>query len=228
MHAHTPPEQTAETTSSKTNPPALALRSPLKQKILTAAERAEKHAANVKKESSKAIGAAYECGRLLRAEKEWLEIKRDEAREQVKLLRENGQTLDATLTFWRDADWQTYFDANYSKAITRERAARFARLAAEHDHQTTFAFDDSPNVIRSGLLALDLFPKKHHDAIPGDVPLEKAAGHLVVINRFALWLHGYRRKHGAKLSVNERGRLLADFSIVAQFIDRLRKPDAEI
>ena len=203
------------------------MRSPYKDAILDFARQANTGANLVKQATVDAVKAAHKCGQLLILEKAWIDETRAKAKEQVKLAKNNEQAPDPQMTFWQDLDWPTYYDANFAKEITREQADRFVHLAKTHEGQGTFEFLKAPNVMRSGLLALQVFPPKQHEPVPNDVRLPPLASHFQVVHRFAIWLDGWRRKHGPTLSANERGRLLADFAPVAQFIDALRDPSRQ-
>ncbi len=217
-----PAKTTAKRGAKRTDRDPFALKSPLKAKILQLAKQANDASIEAKQFAEYAVSHAHECGKLLIAEKAWLLEIRDSARDKLKLLKNNGQPATPQETFFKDADWQTWYDAQYASALDQETAERFIRLAKAHEDQTTFDFADSPNVMRSGLLALHIYPAKLHEEVEGDVPLEKPASHLAIVNRFVLWHQNWKKKHATTLTDNERGRLLADFGPLSLFIDELR------
>ena len=224
MTAPKKPARTTKKLGTKAKRDELTLRSPLRDDILSHAKAAALLSKNAKQYAGDAVKHAHECGKMLLAEKIWLLEVRDKAREKLKLLKENGQPATPAETFWKDADWTTWFDAQYAKEIPVEIADRYTRLAKAHEHQTTFGFDDSPNVMRSGLLALAIYPAKIHEQVEGDVPLQKLATHLALVNRFVLWMATWKKKHKNPLTLDERARLITDFAPVIAFVDELRTP----
>ena len=97
-----------------------------------------------------------------------------------------------------------------------------ARAVRAGDVFSVKYINDSPNVMRSGLLALRIYPQKEHEQPEGDVPLDPPASHLAIVNRFVLWLQGWKKKHRTELTPEERARLITDFGPVIAFIDELR------
>ncbi len=215
----------ATSPAKRTRQPGARLVSPNRFAILRHARAAKEAAEQVKVTAAGAIRDAHEAGRLLISEKVWLLDIRNRAREAANNARASGVPADPGAVRHKDLTWQIWYDSNYATAIPEELAERFIRLARHHEEQTVFSFDRAPNLMRSGLLALALYPAKQHDIVEGDVILPKAASHLVVVNRFCDWLAKWRRRLPVGgLSLNERARLLTDFDPIARFIDELRDP----
>lgn len=170
---------------------------------------------------SRAVAAAHECGVLLIAEKSFVDQTRETARTAAKTARESRRPNLKQEDFWRDLKWEEWFAAKIGEKLPLIMAERFMRFARQHAEQTLFEFERAPNAMRSGLLALELFPRKEHAGIMGDSNVPSIAQHLSIITRFNAWLRD-NDPSKLKLTGETRRAWLEDFAPVAQFIDRLR------
>lgn len=191
------------------------------------------HSADAKASATLAIEAAYKAGTLLLAEKSWLEARLREDRDALDGDRSHARTIP------RGASWSVWFDAiiaggsngssptgkgsGPSERLTPGEAERYMRLAARHEGQKAFDFDE-PNLVRSGLLALEFFPPKHHDPLEGDRLIPRQGRHLIAVNTLVSWWRALiDRVPVSKLDVNIRGRLLADLAPIIEIVEELRR-----
>ncbi len=168
-----------------------------------------------KSELTVAISAAHRCGALILKEKKWFESHPISKKHRNAL----GEIVQGE-------KWSTWFDSKIKPSLPPEAAKAFTRLAKRHEGQRSFTFDRDPNVIRSGVLALGIFPRKKHAKVEGDLSFPKVAKHHEIVNRLVAFERELASKTGGSLNDNQRGRLLADFAPIASFLDRLRNPRA--
>jgi hypothetical protein len=188
-----------------------AFTSPHRARILELADKAEHLAEHAKGTAAAAIVAAHECGKALLKERAWFD-KGPGRKHKAP----DGRTVPAL-------PWGAWLDGQYPPHLSKGGAARFMRLATDY-RQAEFAFEGKGvNATRSGLLALELFPAKHHAPIPGDAKMPKVAAHLASVNRLAAWWRSLTAQvDPAEMPPNLRGRLLADLAPVAAILDELR------
>lgn len=166
----------------------------------------------------KAVKAALACGQLLLAEKDWFD----------RTLGRKHKDGDGSLV--PAQPWASYSDATYGKSIPPAEVTRYMKLARRHEGQGEFQFGDprGANVIRSGILALELFPAKVHEPIPEDARMPSVASHLAAVNKLASWWRQMSAKYRAhKLPDAIRDQLVRDLAPIIEMVDVLRSGEAK-
>lgn len=150
--------------------------------------------------------------------------------------------------------WEGYFDATFSKTFSRTRAFEWMKMArvksvestngspvvaltglvnaqAERPQIQVFpTTEDSPNDIRKGMLALDLFPPKQHvptseaghDAPTPAPPPYSNVPLIAIVSRFCAWHSAFITQYGPTPTQEQALQLLKDLKPVISFIDSLR------
>lgn len=193
------------------------LQSPHRAAILELHEKAQTAAQEAKASTAAAVQAAHRCGQLLLAEKEWFN----------RTLGRKHLGLDGEITGGQR--WIAYV-ATFAPALAEDVGARYVKLATRHMTQGEFEFDlqgGSNNVIRAGMLALDLFPAKAHQPIEEDRKMPSVGSHLAAVNKLARWWRDFRTKtEPTPIPDKVRTQLLADFAPLIAMLDELRSPRA--
>lgn len=209
--------------------------SPRQADIRSHALLAQKTAIEAARLTKQAVTEAHTVGQLLIAEESWLgsQLAMREIALAKKEGRLSGKNASALAEFgerlarknW-SKEFGIHFDSKYAEALPRELADRFIRLAKRHAQtgqkdQEAFTFYDDPNLLRSGLLALNIFPAKQHEPIEGDAKPPRLAIYLALINRLIAWARE------TKLTTESATALLIDFAPVIAFVDRLKSKAAK-
>ena len=186
------------------------------KRIIELAQEALDGANHAKQRINASVEAACRCGALLNAE-------------QKKVSKELGRGY-----------WLSYFEIHFAKIVPYGTARRWMGLAitnkvrAEVSMQSSasdskssqemakFPTEPTENIIRRGMLALDMFPKKTHGAIEGDRPTPQFNSHLAIINRFKLWLADFTKaNHSRAMTGEQKAQLRKDFRELIEFCEEL-------
>ncbi len=186
------------------------------KRIIELAQEAHDGALQAKRQIHTSVEIACKCGALLNAE-------------QKKVSKELGRGY-----------WLSYFEATFSKHVAYSTARRWMGLAitnkvkaevlTENKNRDAGAkelqnFDphsEHENIIRRGMLALDMFPKKTHIVIEADRPTPQLHSHLAIINRFKSWRADFAKANNHKpMTGEQRTQLRQDFREVIEFCNEL-------
>ncbi len=203
---------------------------PRTKQILELANAVQATADEVKRQIHRSVSDMKRCGQLLIEEKEYVH-------------KEFGPKA-----------WESYFEATFSKTFSRTRAFEWMKLArvksvestngsptspqvglmndqSERPQKQVYPItEETPNDIRKGMLALDLFPPKKHVVTPeagqdAPTPTPPPYSHvplIAIVSKFCAWQSAYTNHHGSTLTQEQRSLLLMDLKPVISFIDQLR------
>ncbi len=180
------------------------------KRILELAEEALGGAIEARKRIKLSIDAAKKCGRLLNQEKKFV-------------TRELGRGY-----------WLSYYEINFGKVLPLRTAQHWMRLEYAIAYSPTDELRDSSgpektenmseaNILRLGMLALDLFPKKTPLLIEGNAPAPKlSASYLAHLSWLEDWISEFNEQSLVTPPTAARiAQLKADFRKVIQFCQQL-------
>jgi hypothetical protein len=199
---------------------------PRTKQILELANGLIASAEEVKRQIHRSVAQMKECGRLLTEEKEYV-------------LKEHGPK-----------SWESYFEIVFSKTFSRTRAFEWMKMARvksqlptsdsptqpqvglpnERPQIQVYPLEETPNDIRKGMLALDLFPPKKHvptseagiDApTPANPPYSNVTL-IAIVSRFCAWHSSFMNQYAGTVTQEQASLLLKDLKPVTTFIDQLR------
>ena len=125
--------------------------------------------------------------------------------------------------------WSSYYEITFGKVIPDRTARRYMQLAAAsgrnakaelaEDYKSDFrTSEQNGNMLRSGILALDMLPKKELPKIESDKPAPRINSHLALITRFKAWHVWFRRQNDHKAATPEQvAQLREDFRELIAF-----------
>lgn len=132
--------------------------------------------------------------------------------------------------------WSSYFEINFSKILPLRSAQRWMGLARAHgagarslSSKTSAGVlpgssggDDS---LRSGILALGIFPVKTPAEVAGNRTTPTFTSHLAVVNRFKKWHAAMRKRRDYEpMTQTQREQLRKDFREVHEFCQEIFAP----
>ncbi len=116
--------------------------------------------------------------------------------------------------------WTSYYEITFGKTIPQSTGYRYMKLyflsgkngKAElaDDYKSDFRQEEPNNVLRNGILALDMLPKKEAPKLEGDRPAPRTSSHLALITRFKAWHVWYRRQNDHKAATPEQVQQLRE------------------
>ena len=144
----------------------------------------------------------------------------DNARDAIVAAVRAGKLLaeekDAFIAAEGRGKWIFHCDAVFGKLMTPKQAVAWMALATKSDS------GDGPvtNILRQGLLALDIMPTKERTASAGaNSRLAITASHFIAIHRFVVWFRGFAKTTTpSDLSPAERDQLRSDFAPIIKFL----------
>lgn len=142
--------------------------------------------------------------------------------EQAKVTKEMGRGY-----------WVSYFEITFSKVISIASFYRYKKLAIicsakngndelAEDYKSDIRQNDTPNLLRNGLFALEMLPKKEAPALAGDKPAPRPTSHLSLITKFKVWHIWWRKQNDYKPPTPEQAtQLREDFREMIEFCKEL-------
>lgn len=118
--------------------------------------------------------------------------------------------------------WTSYYDITFGKVIPQSTGYRYMKLFISsgkngktelaEDYKSDFRQEEPNNVLRNGILALDMLPKKEAPKLEADKAAPRTSSHLALITRFKAWLVWHRRQNDHKPPTpTQAAQLLEDF-----------------
>lgn len=130
--------------------------------------------------------------------------------------------------------WGSYYDLTFGKVIPDRTGRRYMQLSAASGRNAKTELPDNyessfrtelptGNMLRSGILALDMLPKKEAPKIEGDRPAPRTTSHLALVTRFKAWHVWWRRQNDHKRATHEQvTQLKEDFRDLIAFCNDLQ------
>lgn len=163
-----------------------------RSRIIALATSAQYGAKDVRDRQRRCIEEAIECGRLLLDEKH----------------------LNASKGKWAD-----YFQIHFGSVISDRTGRLWMALARKHADNPALP---EPNLMRNGILALDLMPEKVHPTQPKELTIVIRNNHMAPIMRVEAWIRQFDGQSRSMKSAAYLRQLCKDFSKVSAFINRLQ------
>lgn len=160
-------------------------------RIIQLARAASEGAETVRRQQKKCVSEAVECGQLLLQEKHFNASK---------------------------GRWQEYFAIHFGAHLPERTARLWMALAKKHAENPALP---EANLMRNGILALDLMPTKEHAQIPNNPTVMLRNNHMAGVMRVEQWFKHFEAHELSKASPAYLKRLGKDFAKLAAHIGRL-------
>ena len=169
---------------------SVELQSPSEQEIQALFDRAIKAAESAKENGKLAVISAWQCGKLLNAEKERIDSEHGRGKWSLHRAERFGYISDDTARRWMELG---------------KRVVSISEI-------------NESNMMRQGFLALDIYPQKEYPAHgSGDINVAQfiMTTHLNVVNKWRGWWNPIAKK---PLKSDEKKRLREDFKPMYEWL----------
>lgn len=124
--------------------------------------------------------------------------------------------------------WTSYYEITFDKVIPQTTGYRYMKLffssgkngksELAEDYKSDFRQEEPNNVLRNGILALEMLPKKEAPKLEADRAAPRTSSHLALITRFKAWHVWFRRQNDHKPATPDQVKqLLEDFRELVAF-----------